>query len=194
MAVPVIPPDAWSSALPSLETTIEPEPFRAAAEPLAPRFPSVLTVDVTDLADGSAATKCLPDFGKGYYRMAQALVELGRLREARLGLPVYREAARLASTVAAHAVTLVSQYPFRHIQVVLRLYSSPAEVLCGFDVDSCACGYDGERAYFCQRTALAFASQANSVDVSRRSPSYEMRLAKYAERGFEVRARRARRA
>ena len=28
-----------------------------------------------------------------------------------------------------HAVTLVSQYPFRHIQIILRLYKSPAEVL-----------------------------------------------------------------
>lgn len=28
--------------------------------------------------------------------------------------------------------------------------------------------------------------QANTVDVTRRSPSYEIRLAKYASRGFEV--------
>jgi len=38
------------------------------------------------LADGIAAVRCLPDFGKGYYRMAQALVELGRFRDARLRL------------------------------------------------------------------------------------------------------------
>jgi len=38
------------------------------------------------LADGTAAIRCLPDFGKGYYRMAQALVEMGRLRDARLRL------------------------------------------------------------------------------------------------------------
>ena len=43
---------------------------------------------------------------------------------------------------SAFAVTLVSQYPFRHVQIVTRLYNSPAEVLMGFDVDSCAvrCG------------------------------------------------------
>ena len=35
------------------------------------------------LADGQAAVKCLPDFGKGYYRMAQALVELGKMADAR---------------------------------------------------------------------------------------------------------------
>ncbi len=39
---------------------------------------------------------------------------------------------------SAFAVTLVSQYPFRHIQIVTRLYNSPAEILMGFDVDSCA--------------------------------------------------------
>lgn len=87
---------------------------------------------------------------------------------------------------SAHAITLVSQYPFRHVQVVLRLYNSPAEVLMGFDVDSCACGYDGKRAYTCQRTVFAFAAQENTIDMSRRSPSYEMRLSKYALRGFSV--------
>jgi len=87
---------------------------------------------------------------------------------------------------SAHAITLVSQYPLRHIQIVLRLYNSPAEVLMGFDVDSCACGFDGRKVYVCPRTAIAFAAQANTVDMSRRSPSYEMRLAKYAERAFEV--------
>ena len=56
----------------------------------------------------------------------------------------------------------------------------------GFDVDSCACGYDGQRVLVCPRTAIALAYQANTIDMTRRSPSYEMRLAKYAERGFEV--------
>lgn len=38
---------------------------------------------------------------------------------------------------------LAGQYPYRSIQIVLRLYSSPAEILAGFDVD-CACvAYDG---------------------------------------------------
>lgn len=41
---------------------------------------------------------------------------------------------------SAHAITLVSRYPFRHVQIVLRLYNSPSEVLMGFDVDSCAAG------------------------------------------------------
>jgi len=87
---------------------------------------------------------------------------------------------------SAYAITLVSQYPFRHVQIVLRLYNSPSEVLMGFDVDSCAVGYDGEKVLVCPRTAMAIVTQSNVVDMSRRSPSYEMRLSKYATRGFEV--------
>jgi hypothetical protein len=36
------------------------------------------------------------------------------------------------------------------------------------------------------RAIVAFMRQCNTVDVTRRSPSYEMRLNKYASRGFEV--------
>lgn len=87
---------------------------------------------------------------------------------------------------STHAITLVSQYPFRHVQIVLRIYSSPSEVLCGFDVDSCAAAYDGTNVLVPPRTALSIMTQSNIVDMSRRSPSYEMRLAKYATRGFEI--------
>lgn len=36
------------------------------------------------------------------------------------------------------------------------------------------------------RALSAFVTQANRIDITRRSPSYENRLAKYARRGFEV--------
>ena len=36
------------------------------------------------------------------------------------------------------------QYPYRSIQVVLRLYSSPSEILTGFDVDAPCFAYDGK--------------------------------------------------
>ncbi|GMH44672.1 hypothetical protein BSKO_12624 [Bryopsis sp. KO-2023] len=85
-----------------------------------------------------------------------------------------------------HAVTLVSQYPFRHIQIILRLYSSPFEVIAGFDVDSCAVGYDGDQVWVTPRCHLALVNQINPLNLTRRSPTYEVRLAKYARRGFEV--------
>lgn len=67
-----------------------------------------------------------------------------------------------------------------------RLYSSPLEVLTGFDVDSCAIGFDGSKVWVAQRCHLALVNQRNPINLTRRSPTYEMRLAKYAQRGFEV--------
>ncbi|KAH9017612.1 ankyrin repeat-containing domain protein [Lactarius pseudohatsudake] len=85
-----------------------------------------------------------------------------------------------------HTVSIHSQYPYRSIQIVLRLYSSPAEVLTGFDVDAPCCAYDGDRVWANPRAIVSMMRQSNIVDVTRRSPSYEVRLAKYSSRGFEV--------
>ena len=84
---------------------------------------------------------------------------------------------------STHAITLVSQYPFRHVQIILRIYNSASEVLCGFDVDSCAVGYNGSKVVVPPRTAMAIMTQSNTVDMSRRSPSYETRLAKVSYLG-----------
>lgn len=74
----------------------------------------------------------------------------------------------------------------RHIQIILRLYRSKAEILTHFDVDCCCFGYDGTQVYGSPRAILALLTQSNTIDLSRRSPSYEHRLAKYAQRGFEI--------
>ncbi|KAJ7196941.1 ankyrin repeat protein [Mycena pura] len=85
-----------------------------------------------------------------------------------------------------HTVSIHSQYPYRSVQIVLRLYSSPAEILAGFDIDAPCCAYDGTRVYANPRAIVAMMRQCNTVDMTRRSPSYEVRFAKYAARGFEV--------
>lgn len=85
-----------------------------------------------------------------------------------------------------NAVTIVSQYPTRHIQIVLRLYKSVSEILTGFDVDCSCAAYDGRQVYLSPRAVGAFITQTNRIDLSRRSPSYESRLSKYSHRGFEV--------
>ncbi|KNE66554.1 hypothetical protein AMAG_11682 [Allomyces macrogynus ATCC 38327] len=85
-----------------------------------------------------------------------------------------------------HACTIVSQYPYRHIQIILRLYKSPAETLMGFDVDACAVGYNGIDVLATPRAHIALITHINSIDVSRRSPTYEARLAKYSQRGYSV--------
>ncbi|KAJ5074185.1 hypothetical protein M0811_00814 [Anaeramoeba ignava] len=83
-------------------------------------------------------------------------------------------------------LTLFSLYPYRNIQIIFRLYKSPAEVLLGFDVDSCAVGYNGKEILMNYRCCRALTKQYNLIDLSRRSPSYEYRLYKYHFRGFAV--------
>jgi hypothetical protein len=97
----------------------------------------------------------------------------------------------------------LAQYPYRPVQIVLRLYRSPAEVLAGFDVDAPCCAYDGTSTSHCRplllsdtfignrvwanpRAIVAMMRQCNTVDMTRRSPSYEVRLSKYSARGYEV--------
>ncbi|PVI06470.1 ankyrin [Periconia macrospinosa] len=85
-----------------------------------------------------------------------------------------------------NAITIVSHYPTRHIQIVLRMYKSISEILTGFDVDCSCAAYDGQQVYAAPRALAAYMTQANTVDLTRRSPSYENRLSKYSRRGFEV--------
>ena len=86
-----------------------------------------------------------------------------------------------------HAITFLGQYPYRHTQIILRIYKSPAEILMGFDIDCCGVGFDGERIYAIPRARRAINKQFNLVDLSRRSLTYETRLHKYSTRGFAVR-------
>ncbi len=85
-----------------------------------------------------------------------------------------------------HAITIASQYPTRHVQIVLRLYKSVSEILTGFDVDCSCVAYDGGQVWAAPRAVAAYVTQTNTIDLSRRSPSYENRLSKYSHRGFEA--------
>ncbi|KAJ5684217.1 uncharacterized protein N7477_000562 [Penicillium maclennaniae] len=84
-----------------------------------------------------------------------------------------------------NTVTIASQYPTRHVQIVLRIYRSIAEILTGFDVDCSCAAYDGQQVYASPRAIAAYMTQTNQIDLTRRSPSYENRLSKYSHRGFE---------
>jgi ankyrin repeat protein len=85
-----------------------------------------------------------------------------------------------------NAVTICSEYPRRHVQIVLRIYKSVSEILTGFDVDCSCAAYDGSQVWATPRALASYMTQVNHIDLSRRSPSYESRLAKYAGRGFEI--------
>ncbi len=71
-------------------------------------------------------------------------------------------------------------------QVVLRLYTSPSEVVHGFDLDASGILYDGDRIWATQRAEYAIKIKTNYFDFARMSPTYGYRLAKYASRGFQV--------
>lgn len=72
------------------------------------------------------------------------------------------------------------------IQIILRLYQTPSEVIHGFDVDCCCLGYDGNNVWMTQRAYYAFTNGYNTVNFNRLSPSYELRLSKYGTRGMSV--------
>jgi hypothetical protein len=72
------------------------------------------------------------------------------------------------------------------IQIILRLYKKFEEILIGFDVDSCCVGYNGKNIVTTPRGLFSFQNRVNIADITRRSPSYESRLIKYASRGFDV--------
>ncbi|GIK05037.1 hypothetical protein Aspvir_009136 [Aspergillus viridinutans] len=103
-----------------------------------------------------------------------------------------RRNQRLSSDAALtlrteHAITFISpRYPYRHVQIILRLYKSISEILTGFDVD-CACvAFDGKQVYSNPRGVAAIATRTNTIDLTRRSPSYENRLFKYRWHNFDV--------
>lgn len=85
-----------------------------------------------------------------------------------------------------NTITIASQFPSRHVQIVLRIYRSVAEILTGFDVDCSCAAYDGKQVYASPRAIASYITQINQIDLTRRSPSYENRLSKYSRRGFEV--------
>jgi len=82
------------------------------------------------------------------------------------------------------ACTILNQYPYRHVQVILRLYKNPGEVLLGFDIDCCAVGFNGSQVFAEERFRRAITKRYNLVNRSRRSTTYEVRLFKYGKRGF----------
>lgn len=88
-------------------------------------------------------------------------------------------------TRTANAITFKNSQS--EIQVILRLYQTPSEVIHGFDVDSCCLGFDGENIWMTHRAHFALKNGYNTVNFGRLSPSYEMRLVKYGTRGMAVR-------
>jgi hypothetical protein len=75
------------------------------------------------------------------------------------------------------------------IQIILRLYASPSEILFGFDVDCCCIGFDAHQVWASPRCLHAIRNRVNILNPLHawpNKPSYELRLIKYASRGFGI--------
>lgn len=71
-------------------------------------------------------------------------------------------------------------------QIIHRLYKDKEEILHGFDIGSSSVGFDKENIYFTELSKFSYEYGCNIVDTSRRSTSYEHRLQKYFQRGFDI--------
>lgn len=72
------------------------------------------------------------------------------------------------------------------IQIVLRLYNTKSEILHGFDLGSSSVGFDGEKVYLTTLSKFCYENMVNIYDGTRRSTTYELRLIKYFEKGFDI--------
>lgn len=72
------------------------------------------------------------------------------------------------------------------LQLVFRLYTSISEILHGFDLGSSAIGFDGKTVYATTLGKFCHEHSCNIVDTTRRSTTYEHRLKKYFDRGFNI--------
>lgn len=73
------------------------------------------------------------------------------------------------------------------IQIIRRLYTSPAQIIIGFDVDCCCIltTMSGE-IFATERGIYSIKNGYNVVNFDRLSPSYEYRIKKYNDRGFGI--------
>ncbi|KAE8218518.1 hypothetical protein CF319_g7626 [Tilletia indica] len=73
---------------------------------------------------------------------------------------------------------------YRKIQVILRMFANPGEVLASFDLDQTAVGYDGSEVMVEPRAARALLSGYTFATAKMLRRSAAGRLAKYALRGY----------
>lgn len=100
------------------------------------------------------------------------------------GIKYYRY---IDSNVTRTGNAITYMYDGIQMQIILRLYRTPSEIIHGFDVDCCCMGYDGKDIWLTERCLYSLINAMNTVNFDRLSPSYEMRLAKYGGRGMAIR-------
>ncbi|KAL8956496.1 MAG: hypothetical protein Q9183_006291, partial [Haloplaca sp. 2 TL-2023] len=103
--------------------------------------------------------------------------------------------AQLMIVKNSKTINLIPKYPGRRVQIILKLLASPLDILLNFDLDACACGYDGSRVLMLPRCARALETGYSifTMDLiwghhlGNRRETQEVRAFKYADRGFGLR-------
>jgi len=72
------------------------------------------------------------------------------------------------------------------VQVILRLFATPLDVIGDFDLGSCAVLWDGLAVGFTAVGRFAAERGANVVNLAAHRLTYEARLARYFRRGFDI--------
>ena len=87
-------------------------------------------------------------------------------------------------TYNGHTITV--QVDNITMQIILRLYKTKSEIIHGFDLGSSAVGFDGHNVWFTTLSKYCYEHMVNIFDGTRRSTTYEYRLIKYFENGFNI--------
>ncbi|KAL8983513.1 MAG: hypothetical protein Q9205_002274, partial [Flavoplaca limonia] len=95
----------------------------------------------------------------------------------------------------SRTITFIPKYPLRRIQIILKLLPSPVDILLNFDLDACALGSDGSQVLMLPRAARALETGYSTFTMDliwghhlgNRRESQEVRVFKYADRGFGLR-------
>lgn len=73
------------------------------------------------------------------------------------------------------------------LQIIKRLYTCPAQIILGFDVDCCCILTTlNANTYITERGAYSLRNGYNVLNFDRMSPSYEWRITKYNKRGLGI--------
>lgn len=92
-------------------------------------------------------------------------------------------------------INFLADYPNRRVQIVLKHIQSPMQVLLNFDLDACALGFNGKEVLMLPRCARALETGYSTFTMDLiwghhlgdRRASQEIRVFKYADRGFGMR-------
>ena len=88
--------------------------------------------------------------------------------------------------ITDYSVTVEFECTDIKIQIISRLYKTKQEILYGFDLGSCAVGFDGQLVEFSIAGKFAQEYNLNILDTTRFSLNHGSRLKKYFDRGYGV--------